>query len=242
MSPAALGVGVLTPHEAPGPEVELPSLTHGVVTVTVVRAGSPSDLRASTAPSAIALAASTFGSQGIDAVAHASTTAGYVLGRRAEAELVERLSDACGVPAVASCAAAVAALRAHAVERVQLVHPPWFAHELDDLGAACFREQGLDVVVSKAADLPNDPAHVQPSQVVAWVEQHLDDRADAVFLAGNGFRAAGAIDELERRTGRLVLEANQVLLWAVLAATGTRLDIEDAGRLLGGGPTPITSA
>ena len=32
-------------------------------------------------------------------------------------------------------------------------------------------------------------------------------------MAGNGFRAARAVPELEQRTGRLVLQANQVLLW-----------------------------
>ncbi len=57
-------------------------------------------------------------------------------------------------------------------------------------------------------------------------------RADAVFFGGNGFRAAAAVDELERRTGRLVLSANQVLLWAVLTATGSPLAVTGYGRLL----------
>lgn len=49
--------------------------------------------------------------------------------------------------------------------------------------------------------------------VVEWVAQHLCHRAEAVFIGGNGFQAVPAIHHLERRTGRLVLEANQVLLW-----------------------------
>ena len=165
-------------------------------------------------------------------VVHASTTCGYVIGRREEADLVERLAQRFAVPAVASCSAAAAALRRHEVGRVQLVHPPWFDEEFDDLGAAYFRSQEIDAVVTKAVGLPEDPAGVEPQHVVDWVEHHVEDRAEAVFLAGNGFRAAAAVDELESRTGRLVLEVNQVLLWGILAATGRKWEVTGHGRLL----------
>jgi maleate isomerase len=87
-------------------------------------------------------------------------------------------------------------------------------------------------VVTKAVGLPDDPARVDPQRVIDWVEHHVEDRAEAVFLAGNGFRAAGAVEKLELRTGRLVLEANQALLWGILAATGTGWDVTGHGRLL----------
>jgi maleate isomerase len=215
-----LTVGVVTPHAAPGPEVELPALSHDRVGVVVARAGSPSDLLASTDPGALEPAARTLRAARVGAVAHASTTTGYVIGRRAEAALVERLEHLCGVPATASGSAAVEALRAGAVERVQLVHPPWFDGELDALGVGYFRDHGFDAWVTRAEDLPDDPAAVRTDQVVTWLEHHLDDRAEAVFLAGNGFRAAAAGADVERRTERLVVSANQALLRAVLSATG----------------------
>ncbi len=192
-----LTVGVVTPHAAAGPEVELPAMTRGRVATVVSRTGPPPEasrtappahavLRASTGPAALDRAAVTFGGRTLAAVAHASTTSGYVIGHRAEAALVERLSQRFGV----------------------------------------------DAVVTKAVDLPDDPARVDPQRVIEWVEHHVDDRAEAVFLAGNGFRAAGAVEELELRTGRLVLEANQALLWGILAATGTGWDVTGHGRLL----------
>ena len=241
-----LTVGVVTPHAAAGPEVELPAMTRGRLATVTSRTGSPpeasqapstappahAELRASTEPAALDRAAAIFRGRTLAAVTHASTTTGYVIGHRGEVALVERLSQRFGVPAVASCAAAAAALRTHGVGQVQLVHPPWFDDEFDELGAAYFRSQGFDTVVTKAVDLRDDPAHVEPERVIDWVEHHLEDRAEAVFLAGNGFRAAGAIDELELRTGRLVLEANQALLWAILAATGTTWDLTGHGRLL----------
>src|SRR3954469_9441893 len=45
----------------------------------------------------------------------------------------------------------------------------------------------------------------------------------------------------ELRTGRLVLEANQALLWGVLAATGTGWDITGHGRLLRAGTSTTGS-
>jgi maleate isomerase len=242
-----LTVGVVTPHAAAGPDVELPTMTRGRVATVVSRTGSspaaspaPSrsappahaELRASTEPAALDRVGVTFRGATLAAVAHASTTAGYVIGKRREATLVGHLSQRFDVPAVASCAAAVAALQTQGVGHVQLVHPPWFDREFDDLGAAYFRSQGFDATVTRAVDLPDDPALVRPPGVIDWVEHHVEDRAEAIFLAGNGFRAAGAVEELEGRTGRLVLEANQALLWGILAATVTRWDVPGYGVLL----------
>jgi maleate isomerase len=126
----------------------------------------------------------------------------------------------------------VAALRAYGIERVQLVHPPWFVDAFDELGAAYFRGLGFDAVVTKAVTLPDDPARVERQHVVDWVEQHVAGRVDAIFFAGNGFRTADAVEELERRTGRLVVSANQALLWGILCATRTTWDLTGHGRLL----------
>jgi maleate isomerase len=247
MTPRHLTVGVVTPHRAPGPEVELPAISGGRIVTVVSRTGNATDapgtmprsahadLRASTEPTALERAAVTFRGNPLAVITHASTTTGYVIGHRAEADLTERLAARFGVPAVASCAAAVAALRVLGVTVVQLVHPPWFDDDFDELGAEYFGSQGFNTVVTRAVDLPDDPARVQPQHVIDVVERCVEQEsedADAVFLAGNGFRAAAAIEELERRTGRLVLTANQALMWGVLEATRTTWDITGYGRLL----------
>jgi len=230
VSPARLLIGVVTPHRAPGPEVELPAMTDGRVTAVVSRT-EPS-LRASIQDAALDRARDDFRGARIDAVAHASTTTGYLIGPAEEAALVERMSALFEVPAVTACAAAAAALSAHRVTRVQLVHPPWFPDAMDVLGAQYFRDQGFDTSLTKAVDLPDDPAGIAQHQVVDWVEHHLDVRAEAVFLAGTGFRTAPAVDDLEQRLGRLVLTANQALLWALLAGTPTPWTLTGHGRLL----------
>jgi len=244
MDGAQLRVGVLTPHAAAGPEVELQEMASGRVTVVVARVrsddtvadGTPpstaSGLRALADLSVLLGAAEPFHDGSVDVVAYASTSSSYVVGHVAESALVESLRQSCGVPAVASGSSAVEALRSFRSQRVALVHPPWFDEEVDELGVRYFRDQGFDVSLFNARDLPDDPSRVEPVHVVDWVVQHVGAEADAVFLGGNGFRAAAAIEELERRTDRLVLESNQVLLWSILTATHTPWDVAGYGRLL----------
>lgn len=242
-----LTVGVVTPHTAPGPEVELPALSRGRVATVIARTKTPpyasgrppqplasgvAGLRALSMPAVLDLATANFRNRSIDVIAHASTTSSYVLGRRAETALAEHIARQCNVPVVASGAAAVAGLRACAVQRVQLIHPPWFDDAVDALGVTYFGDHGFDAWVSKAMSLPGDPSRVTSEQIVEWVMSNVSDRAEAVFLAGTGFRTADAIDELERRTGRTVVGANQALLWEILTVTNTAQTINGYGRLL----------
>jgi hypothetical protein len=91
--------------------------------------------------------------------------------------------------------------------------------------------QDLRRVASRADTLPDADAHTARTHHRLG-QPPLSDHTEAVFFGGTGFRAAGAVERLERRIDRLVLEANQVLLWSILAATRTTLDITGYGRLL----------
>ena len=238
-----LTVGVLTPHVTPGPEMEIPVMSSGRVAALVSRiqltreGGNAASttmptLRDGALPSAMNAAAAAFPDGSIDVLAYASTSSGYIIGFAAEVELVRRLHQRWALPVASSCLAAVQALRAYGVERIAVVHPPWFDDETNDLGATYFRSQGFDAVASRADSLPDDPAQVRPGPITEWVSRHLSDQTEAVFLGGNGFHAAEAVEHIERRTGRLVLESNQVLLWSISDATQTAVEITAYGRLL----------
>ena len=238
-----ISLGVLTPHAAAGPEVELPDMAPGRVVTRISRITAPdlsaprtpptsgAGLRALTAPSVLDEAAAVFVRGSVDVIGYASTSTGYAIGCAAEAAMVERLSERWCLPVVAASLSAGAALRALSVQRVALVHPPWFDDELNDLGAAYFRSQGFDVVSSASAGLANDPSRIEPGAVVEWISGHLSDDAEAVFIGGTGFRAARAIEGLEHRLGRPVLESNQVLLWSVLARLEADVEVVRYGRL-----------
>lgn len=247
---ATLRVGVLTPHVSAGPEVELPEMAPTGVEVVIARTARRPDttgtapphlsavrhLHRLAGPAALQPAVSRLCEASVDVIAYASTTSGYAIGRATELELVGRLRQVSNVPVVTSGIAATQALWAFGVHRVAVVHPPWFDDDLDELAAAYFRGQGFDVTVSTATSLPGDPARVRPEHVIDWVSGNVDASTEAMFIAGNGFRAAQAIEALEHRTGQLVLEANQVLLHSILAATRTTLPVDGYGKLLRAGP------
>jgi maleate isomerase len=132
----------------------------------------------------------------------------------------------------------VLALRVLGAERVALVHPPWFGTEENELGAAYFQRQGLDVVFAASAELPGDPDRISTAEVAAWTVRSVSGDAEAVFIGGNGFRAAGAVAALEAELGRPVLTANQVLLWNLLAEAGGTFEVGGYGRLFTHSPEP----
>jgi maleate isomerase len=246
-----ISIGVLTPHAAAGPAVELPGMAPGQVVTRVSRIPapganvsapgtpptSPSGLRALTAPSALDKAAAAFACGSVDVIGYASTSTGYAIGFDAEATMVERLSQRWSLPVAGTSLSAGAALQVLQVQRVALVHPPWFDDELNDLGAAYFRGQGFEVVSSESADLANDPRRIEPGAIIEWIPRHLSDDAEAVFIGGSGFRAARAIEALEERLGRPVLESNQVLLWSILAKVDADFEVGGYGRLFGQRPS-----
>jgi maleate isomerase len=237
-------IGLLTPHAAIGPEEEFPAMAPGRLATEVVRipaeAGrasaeggapaTPAGLRALTEPLVLDAAAKML-ADSIDVVGYASTTSAYAIGFEKELELVSRLSAMRGVPVASTCASAVLGLRSLALERVALVGAPWFAAELNRLGAAYFRGQGFNVISSASANLSKEPDRISPADVVAWISGRVPDDAEGIFVSGNGFRAVAAIEPLEAAIDRPVLTSNQVLLWKLLACVGSSFEISGFGQL-----------
>ncbi len=237
-------IGVISPHAAAGPETEWPLMVGGQLDIRTARIPapgatrdepgtppkSPAGLRALTTTVALDEAVASLAPPSI-AIGYSSTTTGYAIGYRAEAELLDGLERRWNVPAASTSAAAVTALQVMGIERLGLIHPPWFEDEMNALGAAYFRDEGFDVVAGQSADLPNDPRRIEPDDVVRWISNNASDAAEAFFLGGNGFRAVSAIAQLERNLGRPVLTSNQALLWSLLGKTGLDVNVSGYGSL-----------
>ncbi|HEY7042600.1 MAG TPA: hypothetical protein VH419_02925, partial [Nocardioidaceae bacterium] len=238
-----VNVGVLTPHGTAGADVEFEvmagdKVSTRVAQISLAQAGgnpapptSPGELRSHAHPSVVDIAAAELEPATLAAIAYASTSSAYVIGPDAERDLTERLRARWSIPVFSTPSSAVDALRKFEVQRLAVVHPSWFGEVHNALGAAYFRDQGFTVVQAELADVQGDPDLVEVDSVVEWVSNHVDRDAEAVFLGGNGFRAAGAVAELEKRLRCLVLESNQVLLWSILSETGSPVSIRGFGRL-----------
>jgi maleate isomerase len=244
-------IGVLTPHAAAGPEEEFSMMAPRRLVTHVARVSSkaapvglttgpptPVAARELTAPPLLDDAAERLATASIDVIGYASTSTAYAIGFDDEAAMVQRLSRRTGRPVAATCASAVLALRVLDVDRIALVNPPWFDDEINELGAAYFRSQGLHVVSSASAHLPQDPRRIETAAVIDWTSRHITDDAEAVYIGGNGFRAAAAVDPLEDMLGRPVLTSNQALLWTLLAHAGATFQVTGYGQLFARKPSP----
>lgn len=248
---ANVRIGVLTPHADIGPECEVHAMAPGDVSIHVARvpfgamaAGGVMDptialapVRAFAEPPDVDDAAALLATAPLQAIGYGFTSSAYVIGPRGEAAMIDRLQARTNMPVVATCSAAVAALRTLGVERVVLLDPPWFDGELNALGAAYFAAQDFDVVHHAPCDLPSDQHRIEPSALFSYAHDHVPANADGIFIGGNGMRAVGVIDALEQALGRPVLTANQVLLWGLLAAAGARSTVVGYGRLFDVGAT-----
>jgi maleate isomerase len=250
MVDGVLSVGVITPHAAIGPAEEFEVMAPGRLATRIVqvpvrareasRLGAPpastAALRELTSSRFMDEAADVLAEESLDVLAYASTSSAYAIGLDAEAAMLSRLAVRLRVPAVGTCASAVPAFETLGIERIAVVHPPWFDDELNRLGAAYFESSGLRVVSVASAELSQDPAEIEPCGVVEWTRTHVSADVDGIFIGGNGFRAARAIEPLEAELGRPVLESNQVLLWNLLARAGATFSVPHYGRLFAEAP------
>jgi maleate isomerase len=230
---AVARIGVLTPHADVGPESELQAMAPDDVVIHAARArfgamaaGGAMDptialapVRAFANPPHVDEAVELLAAAPVSAIGYGFTSSAYVIGADGEASMVSRLEEhASGVPVVASTAASVQALHALGAERLALIQPPWFDAELTQLAAAYFSTQGFDVRFCASAELPSDQRAIKPKDLHRWVTAQVPDDADAICIGGNGFRAVGAIEAIERDLDRPVVTANQGLLWGLLAS------------------------
>lgn len=242
---AAVRVGVLTPHADVGPEAELQAMAPPTVTIHAARvpfgamaAGGGMDatiplspVRAFAESPDVVDAAELLAGAPLSAIAYGFTSSAYVIGVEGEAAMIARLEQRTrGIPVVAACAAMVEALEALGARRVALVDPPWFDAELSGLGRRYYESAAFEVVQAGPCELPSDQAKITPADLHEWVRAHTPTDAEAVAIGGNGFRAVGVIEALEKDLDRPVVTANQALLWAALRATGTK-----AGSVIGYG-------
>lgn len=182
-------------------------------------------------------------------VAHSSSS---VLGGPGWDEaVVARLSTFVGEGTLVTTNGAdcVAATHAVGASKPFLVLPPWFDETFALRSRAYLAERGL----AAAGHLLHRPEakwsalrHDELYRAFMHVEQRTDTlfqqilaacpaAADAVLIAGTGFRCVGIVDALEKALQRPVVTANQASLWRCLAPLGIASEVRGYGRLFGTG-------
>lgn len=241
-------LGIVTPHADVGPEAEsqamltgLRATVHGArLDFSPMHPGGTIDEKIAhdpvldfIAPENIDRVVESLSSSPLHAIGLAFTSSSFIVGAEQERELLQRLTRVShGISLETTGTAATAAIRHLGLERIAVMAPSWFDDHLCRAGEAYFRDQGLDIVSATPSGPSGGPLAITPAAISRAARDLVEcTGARAVFIAGNGQRAVGAIDHIERTADITVLTANQVLLWATLADTDLRARVDGYGRL-----------
>ena len=141
----------------------------------------------------------------------------------------------------------IAALNAIGARQPFLVAPSWFTDATVSAALGYYADPGFRL----AGHMRHDPGekwrHVPPQDLYArgmGFDQEIESlyrqivdicppAADAVFIAGTGFRCVAIIEALEAALDRPVVTANQASLWRCLRLSGVHDAVPHYGRLLG---------
>lgn len=172
----------------------------------------------------------------------ACTSASFMDGVGADEALAKRITDATGIPAIATATAVAEALRAVNASKVFMVTP--YRDDINALERTFYTDAGFDIVDLQAIPCrtTTDIREVPSRRAAEMVAQHSDTVAqcDSIFLSCTNLHTMDVIAEIEAATGLPVVTSNQATLWAGLRAIGTSGRGLGLGRLLeeldGGAP------
>jgi len=241
-------LGIVTPHADIGPEAEtqamlsgLPATVHGArVEFSPMHPGGTIDEQIAhdpvlrfIDPDVIDRTVESLSSSPLDAIGLAFTSSSFKIGPEREQELLQRLTAVShGIKLKTTGTAATSAIRYLGLERIAVMAPSWFDERLCHEGEAYFAHQGVDVISVTPSGPVGGPLAITAAAMAQAVKKLVaDTAADAVFIAGNGQRAIGAIDHIERDLKITMLTANQLLLWASLEGTDLQNRISGYGKL-----------
>jgi maleate cis-trans isomerase len=165
-------------------------------------------------------------------LAHTATS--YTLGREAEADLMRRLREQCGVPVETAFAGVVAALKHLGVSRIALGTP--YGEETTLKGKALLEQHGFEVVSFGRLENVRNIYDETPERAYRLGRTVDRPQAQAVFLSGTGMPTIATLDALERDLGKPAISTASAMMWQALRLVGVRQSVPGYGRLLADAP------
>jgi maleate isomerase len=165
-----------------------------------------------------------------DVMVLAHTASSYTLGKEGEAQLVERLQRASGIPFITAFGSVLKALAHLGVQRVALATP--YSEEATLKSKAHLEAHGLEVVAWKALENVKNIYEETPERAHALACGADVPAAQAVFMSGVGMPTIEVLESLEQKLGKPVLSSAAAMMWNALRTAGYGGAIEGYGSLL----------
>jgi maleate isomerase len=166
-----------------------------------------------------------------DVVVFGCTSGSFIEDRAYEADLVRRISETTGCPALSTTGASVHALRTLGVDRIAVATP--YDDTINQRLANFFTSEGFDLVSLVGLGLRDryaqPPLTRRPVSAIAQQSEELVYRlarsavrpgAQALFISCTNLPTLGIITRLEQDLGLPVVTANQATIWAACRQAG----------------------
>lgn len=165
-----------------------------------------------------------------DVIVLAHTATSYMLGKDGEAELIERMQAATGIPFITALGSAVAAFSALGVRRIAIGTA--YDEALTLKSKESFERRGLEVV--NAICLPNVKSIFEETddRVYRLMRQADRPEAEGLFISGVGLPTLSVLGPLECDLGRPVVSSASTMMWNALRTAGIAAPVAGYGRLL----------
>jgi maleate isomerase len=165
-----------------------------------------------------------------DVIVVAHTATSYQLGRRGEADLLDRLERATGRRVATAFGSVVRALERLNIRKLALGTP--YSAEVTLQGKAHLEGHGFEVVKFDSLKGIENIYDTTAENAYALARSVDTKDAEAVFLSGTGMPTVTVLEALEQDLGKPVLSSASAMMWYALRLARVGQPIPRHGRLL----------
>jgi len=151
-------------------------------------------------------------------------------------QLADRMSQACGVPALTDLCGVLAAMQHLDIRKVALATP--FAQVVNDRIKVYLEAEGIAVTgasclgMNKNADIRRLPVSVE-YDLARKTYLESSPRADGIYIACGSWGSIHNVPRLEQELGTRVVTWMNAFMWASMRRRGVKDRIQGFGKLLG---------
>lgn len=170
-----------------------------------------------------------------DVIAWNGTSGGW-LGLQTDRALCAAIERETGIPALTTTEATLQACRVYGVRQMGLAVP--YEGNVIQAITRTFQQEGVEVSSARGLNLRVNTAFAEvPQETIRTLIAEVATKAEAVNIFCTNFPGAPLVEEMERVTGKLILDSVTVTVWATLQRTGITTGVSGWGRLLRENPS-----
>jgi maleate isomerase len=168
----------------------------------------------------------------VDIIGFGCTSGSLVRGFRHDKEIVSKIEQAAGKPAVATAGAVLEAFKKVGSYRLAVATP--YIKEINVLEKEFLEGNGFEVVDIRGLNIvKNTEIGLTEGKTVMDLVRSLNHKdASGIFISCTNLPTVGIIKKIEEELGKPVISSNTATLWYMLKKIGFNTKFRDHGRLL----------